>query len=254
MDIHVSNVIVGDGEYIRYVYNHPNIKSSLSGHPSIQWYADNPDSVKLVVAENDIGEPVGRALLWTTEQGIQVMDNIYCGKSNSVWNALWKWAWTNDIFFLGSISQYEEMPFYSVRMDLPLDIEANNRPWPYLDFFQFAHVTVNNDVILETIPTPRTTMQLDSHDGDFSFYPETEDKVYRAYLWVQTALAAGVDFDRMVQHVKRGYPTADDVELSSVPLTTDTPTCPTHKTPMTERTQSLTSTAFKVDCNARRTI
>ena len=46
--------------------------SCMSDSPYVELYANNPDKVKMLVYRN-----IGRALLWTTDDGTKVMDRIY---------------------------------------------------------------------------------------------------------------------------------------------------------------------------------
>jgi hypothetical protein len=161
-----SIIVVEDRLAIMSAYRDKAVPSSLTGHESIRWYIDNPQSVKIVVTRSQY-QPhprTARALVWTTITGQRVLDTIY---SDRRWDAeadIRQWARTEGILLSEELGRFNP-PYLEVRMHWPTQDPAI---WPFLDYFRFGRIEADTgDIILHNVIRDDTTMQFAMHDGSY---------------------------------------------------------------------------------------
>lgn len=179
--------IVRDEE-ILYAYNHANDPDTcMSGKDFVLFYADNPEKVALVRIFQD-DEYMGRALLWTTDDGDTLLDRIYPDNGGLHQRALRAYAltqgWTD--VWLSERVRADGEP-HRVTM-------VNKREeWPYLDSFRFLTRVRGKDDVFQLWtrePKGKNYWKLESTqggvyddddnemEGDLESYVERGDDYY----------------------------------------------------------------------------
>jgi hypothetical protein len=167
--LNISMSEVSGSDIVKY-YNEDQYKygdsSSLGNscmrHSScsefIEFYARNEECVKMVIALDADDKLVGRALLWTTDSGIKLMDRIY-----------------------GSDVVIEKFKKYALSMDYAHKEEQsynNDNGWVNGDglFTEYYDITVNNIYTMPYMDTFKYTndltndkMLLSNRNGDYQF-------------------------------------------------------------------------------------
>ena len=173
-----GNIKIVKGEEIRTYYhydkyargNTESLGNSCMRHDSCQdffdIYVDNPDKVKMVIADTSEGI-IGRALLWYTDCKTLIMDRIY-GNEITI-NALKQWAhnngymhkkvqsYSNDTEFVTSVGEIVEGN-YTITLD------RNNDYMPYMDTFKYTDDLYSRKLEL-TNDSNYDNFTLDSTDG-----------------------------------------------------------------------------------------
>jgi hypothetical protein len=177
------------GEDIRYYYNgdtYANVNTESLGascmrHESCQEYmdiyVDNPDIVEMLIAKSQEGL-IGRAIIWTTDQGDVVMDRIY-GNEMTI-NAFKDYAKNNGILHKYRQSYTDSGTWVTsigemIEKDFTITLVNNSEYKPYMDTFKWTDdhqsekIVINNaeegDYTLESTeggPDERTRL----HNGD----------------------------------------------------------------------------------------
>ncbi len=108
------------------------VKSCMLGKKAqVQMYADNPNRIQLVVAEDEAGYYVARALLWTLDDDTKLLDRGY-PNNTPVTRQMRQWAKAQGIQTLKNDSGY--MPGWSAAEDYVVTLpHPKNRRIPYLD-------------------------------------------------------------------------------------------------------------------------
>jgi hypothetical protein len=170
------------GREIIHAYNDARVPSSLVGHESIQWFAENPNVFLLQAVRVDnegiVRQRVGRALVWRCTDGTMVMDEVYVAPNSGIFTHNFdREARERKFVSVKQIGSGEQRQKYQVEMNVPTRSEDR---WPYLDTFQFLQFTSRNTAILSTVPDDQTSLQLDRHSGHASFYPPTTEEDFLA--------------------------------------------------------------------------
>lgn len=200
------------GKELLATYMDTNIQSSLTGHVTVSWYAENPQAVKMlqVVQVYPDGKEVrrARALLWYTAQRRVVIDSAYTSKGfdflrREIAQYAIQQEWVVGLRFVATAK-----PYYSVIMNPPMRLFQR---WPYLDLFQYGHFAGANTVVLSTLPTQGVTqILLDSHDGNFTWYDETKELDYQALDQLADAIDSGrLTMEQLEQWISNWYQTPD---------------------------------------------
>jgi hypothetical protein len=171
---------VVEGEEVFNTYNEPeDIGSCMSGEEMPWWYALNEGSVSIVrIMLQDIF--VGRALLWHTDQGVDVLDRVYPSDEGPHTIAIHAYAdemgWDYKLY-----SNAEDGGLKSSRMDYTVtmkttgncDMWNTDKGYPYLDTFKYTYENPGYD----------DPIVLRLGDGNFIFnqtdgYWEDTDRCY----------------------------------------------------------------------------
>lgn len=91
-----DNIKVLRGDAVQNAYkNHTGDSSCMTGDSSIltAFYAKNPKKIGMAIATNTRGNSA-RAILWTTDAGVNILDRIYPSSSSAA-DMLRKWAKSN---------------------------------------------------------------------------------------------------------------------------------------------------------------
>lgn len=107
-----------------------------------QLYSANPDKVQLVLIKNN-NNLIGRSLLWTTDQGVKVLDRVYPSDKGPQTNAAHHWARKNNYDY--KIKQsYGAGYLKSRRSDYTITLKNNCKVFPYIDTFFYCNVNPRN--------------------------------------------------------------------------------------------------------------
>jgi len=174
----VGKMEIVQGEDIRHYYhynqyatgNTESLGSSCMRHDSCQdffdIYVDNPDKVKMVIANTDEGI-IGRALLWYTDCKTLIMDRIY-GNEITV-NALKKWAHENGYIHKKVQSYSNDTEFVTtvgeiIEKNYTITLERKSDYVPYMDTFKYTDCIYSKNLEL-TNDSNYDNYTLDSTDG-----------------------------------------------------------------------------------------
>lgn len=141
---------------VHETYNLAHLSSCMFRAEYTKWYDDNTDVVKVVRILKE-GEYIGRALLWTTEQGEQYLDRVYPSDCGAHTRAVRKWAQDQGI----RCKEYDDMDDEDEAFTVTL--KATEVGYPYMDTFKYATVLSDGRVHLSTIGGVYT---LNSTDGE----------------------------------------------------------------------------------------
>lgn len=167
-----------EGEDIRHYYhydqyargNTESLGNSCMRHDSCQdffdIYVDNPDKVKMVIANTEEGI-IGRALLWTTDCKTLIMDRIY-GNEITI-NAFKKWAHENGYIHKKVQSYSNDTEFVTtvgeiIEGEYTITLERNSDYVPYMDTFKYTECIYSKNLEL-TNDSSNDNYTLDSTDG-----------------------------------------------------------------------------------------
>jgi hypothetical protein len=130
-------------------------------------YADNPETIKMLIMVNRDGRLVGRSILWDIEPN-KIMDRIYTINDDEYSYQFKKWAddngywykkeqkWNNTLFF-----ESKGNPILS-EMSIVLK-NTNYRRYPYLDTFKFFDP--DSKIFYNYIPKDKEIYTLSTTDG-----------------------------------------------------------------------------------------
>ncbi len=139
-------------------YESPYWGSCMSGKRYFDMLANNPNKVSLVKILRS-GEWVGRALLWTTNEGTRVLDRVYPSDTGHHVQAAWEWALKHGYDYregqtCGDYSTQRGRDDYKVTLKV-----GSADEFPYLDTFKYT----NDNPRIES----RITLRMDS--GTYTF-------------------------------------------------------------------------------------
>ena len=130
-------------------------------------YADNPETIKMLIMLNRDNKLVGRAILWNIEPN-KIMDRIYTINDDEYSYQFKKWAddngywykkeqkWNNTLFFESKGSQ--------ILSEMSIVLRSSNyRRYPYLDTFKFFEP--NSRTLYNYIPVDKEVYTLSTPDG-----------------------------------------------------------------------------------------
>lgn len=115
------------------------MRSCMSGESSryVRWYDENPEKVGIVKILQG-GDYIGRALIWTTDQGDTVVDRVYPSNNGPHTNALHRWCEENGYDYKTCQSSCDGH-FHSSRTDYTVTmVPPENNEFPYLDTFKYT--------------------------------------------------------------------------------------------------------------------
>jgi hypothetical protein len=143
------------------------IKSSMTGH-NLHFYKSNPDKVKmLMMFWNE--ELIARALLWTTDSGKKVVDELY-PHGNFFLNRLEEYCFEKGYDFVvgGRVLSGKK---YTIT--LKNEIKYG---WPFLDTFSFTD-ELDKDIITLSNVKGDNKYALISHEGSYCRIKENAPEV-----------------------------------------------------------------------------
>lgn len=159
-------VVRGDvaaGHYPIYeVYAREYLGSCMYGERYVKWYDQNPEKVGCVVITKG-DQYIGRALVWTTDEGQTVLDRVYPSNAAAHTRAVRRWAKAQ-----GWVCKQQDSintPFdddcaYTVTMKPSLF------GYPYLDTFQRVTRVTPDEVVISNNEHERAIYRLTSQGGD----------------------------------------------------------------------------------------
>ena len=173
-----GEIKVVTGEDIRTYYhydqyasgNTESLGNSCMRHDSCQdffdIYVDNPDKVKMVIANTSEGI-IGRALLWYTDCKTLIMDRIY-GNEITI-NALKQWAHNNGYMHKKVQSYSNDTEFVTtvgeiIEGNYTITLDRNNDYMPYMDTFKYTEDLYSRKLEL-TNDSNFDNFTLDATDG-----------------------------------------------------------------------------------------
>jgi len=128
----------------------------------VRIYAENPEKVQLLVLNNC----KARALLWTTDNGVKLIDRIYPNGGQHI-NLYQKWAKENNAFVREhhSIPNKKEIFFIDNTEKHMITLRSpSHNIYPYMDTFRYAWMD-NNLIKLSNVLCEETTTILESVSG-----------------------------------------------------------------------------------------
>jgi hypothetical protein len=150
------NVLVGPAVMDFYINPGEGSASSMTGNERgifTKFYADNPYKVALIVSK----DRNARALMWTCDDGMRVLDQIYGPKYQSI--AVMHWAYYNNTYLLNTL------PLKKGK-ELRVTMDIKDDKFPYVDNFQFGQINWNERKVILSLNYNKTTnVQLSSHEG-----------------------------------------------------------------------------------------
>lgn len=176
----MGNINIVSGDDIKWHYNSKNytgnhggsLWSCMSGEDCqsrMGIYTDNPETIKLVVQYDDNGKVKTRALLWTLENGVQLMDRIYYQTDHSL-NTFARLCAENNWLLRDNVAnrkfriplanwEFKEYPYLDTMRYIENDedgsfymtnvIEQNKRNSPFITPNGTAGYIVNNHVLVD---------------------------------------------------------------------------------------------------------
>lgn len=139
------------GQDIERFYNQCSYRTCMTGLDSFktELYVNNPDKINLLVFDDNV-----KALLWTCDDGVRVLDRIYPSGCDSI-PILRKWARKNNIVVrLVPDSRVNGTVHLSDGQQHFVTLTFN-KTFPYLDTFCFgSFFSENKKVVLTNFPTP----------------------------------------------------------------------------------------------------
>ena len=129
-------------------------------------YVNNPDVVQMVIGETDDGI-IGRALLWTTDNGAKIMDRIY-GNEVTI-NAFKTWAHENGYMHKRVQGYTYDKEFISpigemVTNRYQITLKNETEEYPYMDTFKYTEDIGSSTMTLSNCDTDEEYI-LDSTEG-----------------------------------------------------------------------------------------
>ena len=174
-----AEIVVVDGKDIQKYYHHSaynntmrteSLQNSCMRHSSCEdffaLYVDNPNKVQMAIAKTPDGI-IGRALMWTTDNGTKIMDRIYGNEItiNAIKNYAHQWGYMhkrvqsyhNDTEFVSPIGE---------AVDSTYEITLNNKGnlFPYMDTFKYTMDIESSEIII-TNNSDSDDYVLDSTEG-----------------------------------------------------------------------------------------
>lgn len=115
-------------------------------------YAENPDKVGMLVLNDDDGNPIGRAILWTDNEGRTIVDRVYPSEQGPQYE---EWAKANGAYIREHHScidfcEGEKMvgvydPSNGNYINPEITVKSSDLVFPYLDTFHFGEVNISGD-------------------------------------------------------------------------------------------------------------
>lgn len=171
----VINCAIWSGEDVLRGYHVDNYSPRRNGdldnscmrydyaQPYVQWYAENPDTVALIVAIDGEERVHGRTLLWTNEDGERFHDRIYGSDSTQSMIS----AWCRD----NGISSHDCPSGLHMR-------RTTNGYYPYMDTYRYAVIDDSSDTLTLYADSPNSGyvryLELCSTSGGSSEYGGVE--------------------------------------------------------------------------------
>lgn len=171
-DADISDLIVVDGEKIKYYYYKYNCDSTFYSCMSetdkteyLDIYTNNPEKVKLLVLLNDNKKLIGRCLIWKLDSGQYAMDRIYLNNKKDI-SKFYRYADKHNILYTVPSKSLVTLK------------KADYKYYPYLDKLDYYNP---NTGILTNIDK--------KDDGDFIYlkstngsYTSGEDVIWSDHL------------------------------------------------------------------------
>ena len=158
-DSHTFEVVKGAEIEMRYLESSFVSKSDYAGNDSLHGscmrkpgcagffniYIENPDVCELLVMLDKEGKTMGRALLWTLDDGKRYMDRVYCVDTNTNLGKFYDWGKTNKIDY-----------YYGLTPVAPADatVEVKGKEYkyyPYMDTFKYYDT--EEGALTKSVPT-----------------------------------------------------------------------------------------------------
>ncbi len=127
----------------------------------VSMYALNPSKVSLVVLDNTT-----RALLWTTDNEVKVLDRVYPAGCHGVYLIRY-WAKENGCVLRSSPDRQNTSGLLSDNGKYKITMRHNN-VFPYLDTFCYATNKSNNNIVISNDPSIGEYILVDT-DGSLDF-------------------------------------------------------------------------------------
>jgi hypothetical protein len=158
-DSHTFEVVKGAEIEKRYLESSFVNKSDYTGNDSLHGscmrkpgcagffniYIENPDVCELLVMLDKEGKTMGRALLWTLDDGKRYMDRVYCVDTNTNVGKFYDWGKTNKIDY-----------YYGLTPVAPADATVvvkgkEYKYYPYMDTFKYYDT--EEGTLTKSVPT-----------------------------------------------------------------------------------------------------
>lgn len=179
-DSHTFEVVKGEEIVKRYLESSFVDKSDYTGNDSLYGscmrksncagffgiYIENPDVCELLVMLDKEGKTMGRALLWTLDNGKRYMDRVYCVDTNTNVGKFYDWGKTNKIDY-----SYGLTPVAPANATVQVKAKDYGK-YPYMDTFKYYNT--EDGTLTKSIPTyTENVLYLQSTHGEG---PSLEDE------------------------------------------------------------------------------
>ena len=158
-DSHTFEVVKGEEIEKRYLESSFVDKSDYTGNDSLYGscmrksncvgffgiYIENPDVCELLVMLDKEGKTMGRALLWTLDDGKRYMDRVYCVDTNTNVGKFYDWGKTNKIEY-----SYGLTPVAPENATVEVK-EKEYKYYPYMDTFKYYDT--EEGALTKSVPT-----------------------------------------------------------------------------------------------------
>ena len=108
-------------------------------------YTENPEVVRLLVMLDPEGKTMGRALIWTLDDGKTYMDRVYCVDTNANVGKFYDWGKTNKIDY-----HYGLTPVAPANATVEVKAKDYGK-YPYMDTFKYYDT--EEGTLTKSIPT-----------------------------------------------------------------------------------------------------